>query len=550
MSEHLAVDGPSASVPPTEPPIGLFDGYDPHRAWDEMLSDAGSPRTTYKAVHHTLRSMTSTSLMERVETLARNYLDQGVTFDHAGEERPFPLDAVPRVISAHEWDVIESGVIQRVTALEALLDDIYSREGDIPRAVHQGVLPWQLIASSSHYHRAVMGIRPPNGVRIHVSGVDLVRDEHGTFRVLEDNVRVPSGVSYVIANRRAMANVFPEAFATMRIRPVHDYPRMLLSALRASAPDGAHDPTVVVLTPGVHNSAYFEHALLARMMGVELVEGRDLVCAGGQVRMRTTQGDQPVDVIYRRVDDEFLDPVHFRGDSVLGVAGLVSAMRSGRVSVANAVGNGVADDKLVYSYLPDLIRFYLDEDPILPNVDTFRCNEPEALAHVLAHLDSMVVKPVDGSGGKGIVIGPRADGPTLDRLRTTLQANPRSWIAQPVVQLSTVPTFIDGRLAPRHVDLRPFAVNDGDEIRVLPGGLTRVALPEGELVVNSSQGGGSKDTWVLAGRGTVVGDPGRRPPDGREVVVMTPPTASYEDSLRAQQQQQQQSGPSAQESSC
>jgi uncharacterized circularly permuted ATP-grasp superfamily protein len=269
--------------------------------------------------------------------------------------------------------------------------------------------------------------------------------------------------------------------------------------------------------------------------------------------MRTTQGDRPVDVIYRRVDDEFLDPVHFRGDSVLGVAGLVSSMRAGRVSLANAVGNGVADDKLVYSYLPDLIRFYLDEDPILPNVDTYRCNEPGALEHVLDHLDSMVVKPVDGSGGKGIVIGPRADGATLDRLRTTLRANPRNWIAQPVVQLSTVPTFIDGRLAPRHVDLRPFAVNDGDEIRVLPGGLTRVALPEGELVVNSSQGGGSKDTWVLAPRGTPVGGPAKRAQDGREVIVMTPPTASYEDSLRAQQQQQQQTqrqADTAEEPSC
>ena len=343
----------------------LFDHYPLGVAYDEMLAEPGSPRTAYKPVFHTLRAMTGQTLKERADTLARSYLDQGVTFDYAGEERPFPLDAVPRVISAHEWQVIESGVVQRVTALESFLDDIYSREGEIPRAVHEGVIPWRLIASSKHYHRAVMGIRPANGVRVHVSGVDLVRDEEGTFRVLEDNVRVPSGVSYVIANRRAMANVFPEAFATMRIRPVHDYPRMLLGALRAAAPDGASDPTVVVLTPGVFNSAYFEHALLARMMGVELVEGRDLVCVGGQVRMRTTTGDRPVDVIYRRVDDEFLDPVHFRGDSVLGVAGLVSAMRSGRVTVANAVGNGVADDKLIYSYLPDLIRFYLDEDPIL-----------------------------------------------------------------------------------------------------------------------------------------------------------------------------------------
>ncbi|QIM21196.1 circularly permuted type 2 ATP-grasp protein [Phycicoccus sp. HDW14] len=529
------------SEPTTPDAAGsLFDGYRlGGGAWDEMLGSPAEPRTPYKAVFHTLRSMTGTTLKERADILARSYLDQGVTFDYAGEERPFPLDAVPRVISAHEWQVIESGVAQRVTALEAFLDDIYSREGEIPRAVHEGIVPWRLIASSNHYHRAVTGIRPANGVRVHVAGVDLVRDEEGTFRVLEDNVRVPSGVSYVIANRRAMANVFPEAFATMRIRPVHDYPRMLLAALRAAAPDGASDPTVVVLTPGVFNSAYFEHALLARMMGVELVEGRDLVCVGGQVRMRTTTGDRPVDVIYRRVDDEFIDPVHFRGDSVLGVAGLVSAMRAGRVTVANALGNGVADDKLIYSYLPALTRFYLDEDPILPNVDTFRCAEPDSLRHVLDHLDEMVVKPVDGSGGKGLVVGPRADGPTLDRLRGALEADPRGWIAQPVVQLSTVPTFIDGGLAPRHVDLRPFAVNDGERVRVLPGGLTRVALPEGELVVNSSQGGGSKDTWVLSDRRASV-SAATPHPDNREVVVMSAPTASLEDSMRAQQQQQQQ----------
>lgn len=519
----------------------MFVGYPHGAAWDEMLDADEQPRTPYKAVHHTLRDMSAASLKERADTLARAYLDQGVTFDHAGEERPFPLDAVPRVISAHEWDVIETGVVQRVTALEMFLDDIYSREGEIPRAVHEGVVPWRLIASSQHYHRAVMGIRPANGVRVHVSGVDLIRDESGTFRVLEDNVRVPSGVSYVIANRRAMANVFPEAFNTMRIRPVGNYPQMLLHALCASAPDGATDPTVVVLTPGVFNSAYYEHSLLARMMGVELVEGRDLVCTGGQVRMRTTHGDRPVDVIYRRVDDEFLDPVHFRGDSVLGVAGLVSAMRSGRVSVANAVGNGVADDKLIYSYLPDLIRFYLDEDPILPNVETFRCDEPAALAHVLDHLDEMVVKPVDGSGGKGLVVGPRADRATLDRLRAGLRSNPRGWIAQPVVQLSTVPTFLEGRLVPRHVDLRPFAVNDGERIQVLPGGLTRVALPEGELVVNSSQGGGSKDTWVLAGRGRLRVAPSAEPAgETREVVIMSAPTASHDDSIRSQQQQQQQ----------
>ncbi len=520
-----------------DPAADPFAGYARGRAWDEMLDPDHGVRTPYKPVRHALGSMDGDEMRARADSVARSYLDQGITFDFAGEERPFPLDFVPRVIAADEWAHIEAGVSQRVRALEALLEDVYSREGEVPRAVHEGILPFRLIASSAHFHRAVAGIRPANGVRVHVSGVDLIRDEEGHFRVLEDNVRVPSGVSYVISNRRAMANVFPEAFATMRIRPVSDYPAMLLSALRAAAPDGTVDPTVVVLTPGVFNSAYFEHALLARMMGVELVEGRDLSCSGGQVRMRTTDGERPVHVIYRRIDDDFLDPVHFRADSMLGVAGLMSAVRNGRVTVANAIGNGVADDKLIYSYVPDLIRFYLEEEPILGNVDTFRCNEPAALRHVLDHLDEMVVKPVDGSGGKGLVIGPVADGATLDTLRRQLIRDPRGWIAQPVVHLSTVPTVIDGRLAPRHVDLRPFAVNDGDRVNVLPGGLTRVALPEGELVVNSSQGGGSKDTWVLAGRSTITQRTAGR--DLREVVVMSSPTASVEDVMRGQQPEQQ-----------
>ena len=483
---------------------GLFSGYAAGEAWDEMMSEEGQPRAPFKPIHHTLREMDPESLKERADALASMFLDQGVTFDHAGEERPFPLDAVPRVIDADAWADVERGVAQRVDALEHFLDDIYSREGSMPRAVDDGIIPWRLIATSSHFHRAVAGLRPANGVRAHVSGIDLIRDENGDFRVLEDNVRVPSGVSYVIANRRAMANVFPEAFATMRIRPVHEYPRMLLRALRAAAPEGRTDPTVVVLTPGVYNSAYFEHTLLARMMGVELVEGRDLVVRNGEVKMRTTHGEERVDVIYRRIDDDFLDPVHFRRDSMLGVTGLISALRAGRVTLANAIGNGVADDKLVYSYLPDLIRYYLEEDPILPNVDTYRCNEPEHLQTVLDRLDEMVVKPVDGSGGKGLVIGPKATGQELAELRANLERDPRGWIAQPVVQLSTVPTLIDGKLRPRHVDLRPFAVNDGDKVEVVPGGLTRVALPEGQLVVNSSQGGGSKDTWVLAGRNVRV----------------------------------------------
>lgn len=526
---------------------GLFDDYRLGAAWDEMLSSTGVPRQPYRAVHKTLFGMEPSVLRDRADVLARSYLTQGVTFDHAGEERPFPLDAVPRVISAHEWSIVEKGVAQRVEALEALLTDVYGTESGPPRAVREGILPWHVIASSSHYHRAVVGIRPSNGVRIHVAGTDLIRDASGTFRVLEDNVRVPSGVSYVLANRRAMANVFPESFATMRIRPVHDYPGMLLSALRAAAPDGTSDPTVVVLSPGVHNSAYFEHTLLARLMGVELVEGRDLICSGGVVRMRTTQGERQIDVIYRRVDDDFLDPIHFRADSLLGCAGIVSALRSGRVALANAIGNGVADDKLLYCYVPDLVRFYLDEDPILPNVDTYRCTDPADLETVLSRLDELVVKPVDGSGGKGLVMGPTADGPTLDRVAAQLRADPRGYIAQPVVQLSTVPTLIDGVLRPRHVDLRPFAVNDGDKIEVLPGGLTRVALPEGQLVVNSSQGGGSKDTWVLATHRTARHTQAPPAPEPREVIVMSAPDEAPARELRPQSQQQQQiqAGPRA-----
>lgn len=536
----------------------LFDDYASERtsdAWDEMLALDGTPREPYRSVHATLAGMSPDELRERADQLARTYLDQGVTFDHAGEERPFPLDAVPRVLSADEWDVIERGVRQRVEVLEALLADVYDQGERMPRAVRDGILPWRLIATSTHYHRAVVGIRPTNGVRVHVSGIDLIRDEQGTFRVLEDNVRVPSGVSYVISNRRAMTNVFPEAFGQESIRPVRHYPRMLLESLHAAAPQGTKDPTVVVLTPGVYNSAYFEHTLLARTMGVELVEGRDLVCDGGVVRMRTTQGEQPVDVIYRRVDDDFLDPVHFRSDSQLGCPGLVSALRTGRVTLANAVGNGVADDKLIYSYLPDLTRYYLDEDPVLPNVDTYRCTEPHALGHVLDHLDEMVVKPVDGSGGKGLLVGTTATAEQLDQMRTRLRADPRGWIAQPVVQLSTVPTFIDGVLTPRHVDLRPFAVNDGETVRVLPGGLTRVALPKGQLVVNSSQGGGSKDTWVIDdGRARVAAPE----PVEREVVVMVPPAVAPEDLFHGttanQQSQQQQQGAmtvsAREESSC
>jgi len=478
----------------------LFDGYGATAtrssgtsAFDEMFSRPGTARAPYKEIHAALAQMTQEELRGRTDALASSYLAQGVTFDFAGEERPFPLDAVPRVIAQAEWLEVEAGIKQRVNALEAFLADIYGKQ----EAVRDGVIPAKLITSSSHFHREAAGIEPANGVRIQVSGIDLIRDEQGGWRVLEDNVRVPSGVSYVISNRRVMAQTLPELFVSMRVRPVGDYPHKLLQALRASAPDGVDEPNVVVLTPGVYNSAYFEHTLLARLMGVELVEGRDLFCSGGRVFMRTTSGPTRVDVIYRRVDDEFLDPLQFRADSMLGSPGLLLAARLGNVTIANAVGNGVADDKLVYTYLPALTKYYLGEEPILKNVDTWRLEDPGALEEVLDRLDELVVKPVDGSGGKGLVVGPAASKDELEKLRRTLIKDPRGWIAQPVVQLSTIPTLVDDGMRPRHADLRPFAVNDGKDIWVLPGGLTRVALPEGELVVNSSQGGGSKDTWVV-----------------------------------------------------
>ena len=472
----------------------VLSSYRTGDAFDEMMDTEGSVRPSYQAVYSTLSRSTSDDLRMIAESLANNYTQAGVTFDVGGVERPFPLDLVPRVIASPEWEIIEAGVAQRVKALEAFLADLYSEA----RVITDGVIPSQLVTSSTHFHRAVWGIKPINGVRIHVAGVDLIRNPAGDVRVLEDNVRVPSGVSYVMTNRNAMITAMPEAFANQRIRPVAGYPTRLLTALRKAAPPGVDEPTVVVLTPGVYNSAYFEHTLLARTMGVELVEGRDLECRRGKVFMRTTAGLQRVDVIYRRIDDDFLDPVHFRSDSMLGVPGLVNAVRTGGVALANAIGNGVADDKLIYTYVPDLIKYYLREDPIIANVDTWRLEEDGAREEVLDRLQELVVKPVDGSGGKGIVIGPRATKAELDELRRQVSEDPRGWIAQPVVQLSTVPTLIEDCLQPRHVDLRPFAVNNGEDVWVLPGGLTRVALPEGELVVNSSQGGGSKDTWVLS----------------------------------------------------
>ncbi|MDJ1114367.1 circularly permuted type 2 ATP-grasp protein [Microbacterium dauci] len=547
-------DGYGSTLAPRKTPSGV-------PAFDEMFSEptsagaAAESRSSYRELYQALAQMTQEELRGRTESLASSYLAQGVTFDFAGEERPFPLDAVPRVIAYDEWSRVEKGVQQRVRALEAFLDDAYGHQ----HVVRDGVLPAKLIASSQYFYRQAAGIRPANGVRIQVAGIDLIRDEHGEMRVLEDNVRVPSGVSYVISNRRVMAQTLPELFVKMRVRPVGDYPNKLLQALRNSAPPGVDDPNVVVLTPGVYNSAYFEHTLLARLMGVELVEGRDLVCQGGKVFMRTTRGPRRVDVIYRRVDDDFLDPLQFRADSMLGAPGLMLAARLGNVTIANAVGNGVADDKLLYTYVPDLIRYYLAEEPILKNVDTWRLEDPGALEEVLDRLDELVVKPVDGSGGKGLVVGPDASRAELDALRTKLQADPRGWIAQPVVMLSTIPTLVEDGMRPRHADLRPFAVNNGDEVWVLPGGLTRVALPEGQLVVNSSQGGGSKDTWIVGGDAPSRGEYGGQHPSLAGLVAeqATPtsaipviydaqdePTHSPQDRPRSthEQQEQQQQG--------
>ncbi|WP_405132692.1 circularly permuted type 2 ATP-grasp protein [Nocardia sp. NBC_01388] len=482
--------------------VGVFAGYRPGRyaeAYDEMFDPTGRARAPYKGIYAALATIDASDLAARAEALARAFVDQGITFSLSGQERPFPLDLVPRVIAATEWTKLERGIKQRVRALEAFLADVYGEQ----TILRDQVIPKRLVTSCAHFHREATGLVPPNGVRIHVAGIDVVRDEHGDFRVLEDNLRSPSGVSYVMENRRTMARVFPDLFASHRVRAVGDYPSHLLRALRAAAAPNEADPTVVVLTPGVYNSAYFEHSLLARQMGVELVEGRDLFCRDSTVYMRTTAGERQVDVIYRRIDDTFLDPMQFRPDSMLGVAGVLNAARAGTVVLANAVGNGVGDDKLVYTYVPAFIEYYLGEKPILPNVDSYRCWEPDERDEVLDRVAELVVKPVEGSGGYGIVIGPDASQKELDAVRRKVRADPRGWIAQPVVQLSTVPSKIGGRLAPRHVDLRPFAVNDGDDIWVLPGGLTRVALPDGSLVVNSSQGGGSKDTWVLAPRTSV-----------------------------------------------
>lgn len=469
----------------------------PAPAFDEVFADEGV-RGHYRSLMDRLDGLGAEELSVRAQLIDSIFRSLGITFAVTGHEegleRTWPMDLVPRIIPHAEWSHLEAGLIQRVTALNLFLEDLYT--GD-QAALDEGIVPRWLVESSSGFLHGAMGVPAPGGARCIVSGIDLVRNEAGEHCVLEDNLRVPSGISYVLENRVAMTRVLPVAFSRHHVEPVNHYGASLLRVLRTVAPPAAGDPNVVVLTPGVANSAYFEHAFLARQLGVELVEGRDLLVDDHVVYLRTTRGLERVDVIYRRVGDEFLDPVVFRSDSLLGVPGLVAAARAGNVTIANALGNGAADDKGVYPFVPDLIRYYLGAEPILPNVTTYLPWEPDQLEHVLNRIDRLVVKPVAEAGGHGIVIGTKASAEDLEALSAEVRANPRHFIAQEIVQLSTHPTFIDGGLAARHIDLRPFVLSGADGVEVIPGGLTRVAIPEGSLIVNSSQGGGSKDTWVL-----------------------------------------------------
>jgi hypothetical protein len=420
----------------------------------------------------------------------------GITFavygEDEGTERLIPFDVVPRVMAADEWRLLETGLKQRVRALNAFLHDVY-HEQEILKA---GVIPAEVILCNTQYRPEMQDIDVPGGIYAHIAGVDVVRDGAGTFRVLEDNLRVPSGVSYMLENRKVMMRLFPELFAAHPVAPVEHYPDVLLENLRSVAPVGVKEPVVALLTPGAHNSAYFEHAFLAQQMGIELVEGQDLFVRDDSVYMRTTMGPRRVDVIYRRIDDDFLDPLAFRPDSLLGVPGLLSAYRAGRVTIANAIGTGIADDKSIYPYVPDMVRFYLGEDASLENVETYILRRPEDLAYTLAHLPELVVKEVHGAGGYGMLIGPTSTAAEIEEFRHRILANPSNYIAQPTLALSTCPTFVEQGLAPRHIDLRPYVLS-GRDITIVPGGLTRVALRQGSLVVNSSQGGGTKETWVL-----------------------------------------------------
>jgi uncharacterized circularly permuted ATP-grasp superfamily protein len=469
--------------------------------YDEMfgLSAAqAKPLPHYEAYRAWSQAYTAQAMAVKRAQADAAFRQVGITFavygDDAGTERLIPFDLIPRIIPNHEWETLQKGLVQRVQALNLFIHDIYHDQ----KIVKAGVVPADQIYLNAQYRPQMQGVNVVGNNYCHIAGVDIVRAGQGEFYVLEDNLRVPSGVSYMLEDRKMMMRLFPEAFGTLPIAPIEHYPDLLLQTLRESAPMGVDEPNVVVMTPGMYNSAYFEHAFLAQQMGVELVEGKDLFVDDGLVYMRTTQGPQRVDVIYRRIDDDFLDPLVFRADSNLGVPGLMSVYRAGRVSLANAVGTGVADDKSTYPFIPEVIKYYLDEDPILNNVPTYQCRKAHDLSYVLANLKNLVVKEVHGAGGYGMLVGPAATQAEIEDFRARLQAKPEGYIAQPTLALSTCPTYTESGIAPRHIDLRPYVLC-GKETRLVPGGLCRVALKEGSLVVNSSQGGGTKDTWVLEG---------------------------------------------------
>jgi uncharacterized circularly permuted ATP-grasp superfamily protein len=473
-----------------------FNSYDPEAFFDELFSAPGQPRPGAQVLIDRINELPEGVMRHRQEAAELALLNMGITFnvygDEGGTEKIFPFDIIPRIIEAQEWQQIEQGLAQRIRALNLFIDDLYNEQ----RIIADGIVPAFVIESATGFLKPCKGLKPPRGIWCHITGTDLVRDADGQFYVLEDNMRCPSGVSYVLENRLVLKRAFPQVFSASGVRAVDDYPHRLLETLRYLAPENVTHPTVVVLSPGIYNSAYFEHAFLAQQMGIELVEGRDLAVVDGWVSMRTTRGFQRVDVIYRRIDDDFLDPKVFRKDSMLGVPGLMEAYQNGRVALANAPGTGVADDKVVYTYVPRIIKYYLDEDPILPNVPTYMCWEDESREYVLDHLEELVVKAANESGGYGMLIGPHSTKEQRSEFADKIRENPRNYIAQPTLSLSRVPIITPNGFEGRHVDLRPYILY-GEDVYVMPGGLTRVALKKGSLVVNSSQGGGSKDTWVV-----------------------------------------------------
>ncbi|HTA85723.1 MAG TPA: circularly permuted type 2 ATP-grasp protein [Silvibacterium sp.] len=475
----------------------LLHEYFLDQTFDEMFSAAGSIRPHYAALLKVLSGLPREELQRRKHSADVSFLMQGITFTvygrEEGTERIFPYDLIPRLVTGEEWEVIERGLTQRITALNLFLHDVY-HEGKI---LAQGVIPREIVYSCQHFRRQMRGLQVPRNVYVAIAGTDLLRLKSGEYVVLEDNLRVPSGVSYMLTNRRIMKRTLPHLFHSYGVRPIEHYTQALLSTLRSIAPEGRLEPSIVLLTPGVYNSAYFEHTYLARQMGIELVEGRDLVIHDNVVYMRTTGGLKRVDVIYRRVDDDFIDPLAFRSDSILGAAGLFNAYRAGNVTLANAFGTGVADDKALYAYVPAIIRYYLGEEPIINNVETYLMTDKSQRQHTLVNLDKLVVKAVGESGGYGMLIGPHSSAEDREEFRRRIESNPRNYIAQPTLDFSRSPCLLeDGNIEPRHVDLRPYILF-GDKVTIVPGGLTRVALRKGSLVVNSSQGGGSKDTWVL-----------------------------------------------------